>query len=92
MKEKRRRTRTTGSSSVFARIRTMVDEEELVAIIEQPDGSMVDTPVRVARNGGAGPVRSNAEGPKSASAPDHRRAGKFKKQQRAPPKYQRPNQ
>ncbi len=39
-----------------------MDEEELVAIIEQPDGSMLDTPVRVARNGGACRVRSNAEG------------------------------
>ena len=67
-----------------------MDEEELVVIIEQPDGSMVDTPVRVARNGGAGPVRSNAEGSKSASASD--RAGKFKKQRRAPPKYVRPEQ
>jgi hypothetical protein len=55
-----------------------MDEEELVAIIEQPDGSMLDTPVCAARNGGAGPVRSNVQGSKSASAPD--RAGKFKKQ------------
>ncbi len=65
-----------------------MDEEELVAVIEQPDGSMLDAPVRVARNGGAGPVRSNAQGSKSASASD--RAGKFKKQRRAPPKYVRP--
>ncbi len=62
-----------------------MDEEELVAIIEQPNGSMLDTSVRVARNGGAGPVSSNAEGSKSASASD--RAGKFKKQRRVPPKY-----
>ncbi len=54
-----------------------MDEEELVAIIEQPDGSMLDTPVRVAYNGGAGRVRSNAEGSNSASAPN--RAVKFKK-------------
>ncbi len=65
-----------------------MDEEELVDIIKQPDGSMVDTPVPVARNGGAGPVRSNAQGSKSASASD--RARKFKKQQQAPPKYVRP--
>ncbi len=51
-----------------------MDDEERVAIIEQPDGSMLDTPVRVARNGRASPFRSNAEGSKSASAPD--RAGK----------------
>ena len=62
-----------------------MDDDERVAIVEQPDGSMLDTPVRVARNGGAGPVRSNAQGSKSASASD--RAGKFKKQRRAPPKY-----
>ena len=37
--------------------------------IEQPDGAMLDTPFRVARSGGAGRVRSNAEGSKSASAP-----------------------
>ncbi len=69
-----------------------MDEEELVAIIEKPDGFMLYTPVRVARNGGAGRVRSNhdAEGSKSASAPD--RAVKFKKQRRAPTKYVRPNQ
>jgi hypothetical protein len=62
-----------------------MDEEELVAIIEQPDGSMLDTPVGVARNGGVGRVRSNAEGSKSASAPD--RAVKFKKQRQTPPNY-----
>ncbi len=67
-----------------------MDEEELVAIVEQPDCSMLDMPVLVARNGGAGPVRSNAQGSKSASASD--RAGKFKKQRRTPPKYVRPNQ
>ena len=60
-----------------------MDDDERVAIVEQPDGSMLNTPVRVARNGWAGPVRSNAEGSKSASASD--RAGKFKKQRRAPP-------
>ncbi len=62
-----------------------MDEEELVAIFEQPDGSLLDAPVRVACNGGAGRERSNAHGSKSASAPD--RAGK---QRRAPPKYVRP--
>ena len=67
-----------------------MDDDERVAIVEQPDGSMLDTPVRVARNGGAGPVRSNAKGSKSASASD--RARKFKKQRRAPPKYVRPEQ
>ncbi len=55
-----------------------MDDEERVAIIEQPDGSMLDRPVRVARNGGACPVRSDSEASKSASAPY--RAGKFKKQ------------
>ncbi len=34
-----------------------MDDDKRVAIVEQPDGSMLDTPVRVARNGGAGPVR-----------------------------------
>ena len=67
-----------------------MDDDERVAIVDQPDGSMLDTPVRVARNGGAGPIRFNAEGSKSASAPD--RAGKFKKQRWAPPKYVQPNQ
>jgi hypothetical protein len=33
-----------------------MDEEELVSIIEKPDGSMLDTPV--ACNGGAGPAES----------------------------------
>ncbi len=65
-----------------------IDDEKRVAIVEQPDGSMLNTPFRVARNGRAGPVRSNAQGSKSASAPN--RAGKFKKQRRAPPKYVRP--
>ena len=51
---------------------------------------MLDTPFRVARNGGAGRVRSNAEGSKSASAPD--RAVKFKKQRQAPEKYVRSKQ
>jgi hypothetical protein len=55
-----------------------MDDDEIVAIIEQPDGSMLDTPVRVAQNGGAGRIRSNAEGFKYASALD--RAVKFKKQ------------
>ena len=67
-----------------------MDDDKLVAIIEQPDGSMLDTPVRFACNGGAGRVRSNAEGSQSASVPDS--TGKFKKQRRAPPKYERPNQ
>ena len=52
--------------------------------------SMLATPVRVARNGGAGRVRSNAEGSKSASAPV--RSGKFKKQRVAPEKYVRPKE
>ncbi len=47
-----------------------MNEEELVAIVEQPDGSMLDTTVQVARNGGASPLRSNAEGSKSTSAAD----------------------
>ncbi len=47
-----------------------MDKEELVAIIEQPDGSMLDKTIRVARNGGGGRVRSNAKGSKSASSPD----------------------
>ncbi len=67
-----------------------MDDDERVAIVEQPDGSMLDTPVRVTRNGGASRVRSNAEGSKTSSASD--RAGKFKKQRRAPPKYVRPKQ
>ncbi len=50
-----------------------MDDDEHVAILEQPDGSMLYTPVLVARNGGAGPARSNAEGSKSTSAFD--RAG-----------------
>ena len=67
-----------------------MDDDGHVVVIEQPDGSMLDTPFRVARNGGAGRVRSNAEGSKSASAPD--RAAKFKKQRRAPGKYVRPKE
>ena len=67
-----------------------MDDDGHVVVIEQPDGSMLDTPVRVARNGGTGRVRSNAEGSKSASAPD--RSGKFKKQQVAPGKYVRPKE
>ena len=59
-----------------------MDDDEHVAIIEQPDGSMLETPVRVARNGGTFQVRSNGKGSKSASAPDL--AVKFKKQRRAP--------
>ena len=46
-----------------------MDDDGHVVVIEQPDGAMLDTPLRVARNGGAGRVRSNAEGSKSASAP-----------------------
>ena len=61
-----------------------MDDDRHGFVIEQPDGAMLDTPVRVARNGGAGRVRSNAQGSKSASAPV--RSGKFKKQRRAPPK------
>ena len=67
-----------------------MDDDERVAIVEETDGSMLDTPVRVACNGGAGPVRSNAEGLKSASASD--RAGKFKKQRRADREYVRPKE
>ena len=67
-----------------------MDDDEHVVVIEQPDGAMLATPFRVARNGGAGRVRSNAEGSKSASAPD--RSGKFKKQRRAPGKYVRPKE
>ena len=61
-----------------------MDDDRHVVIIEQPDGAMRDTPVQVARNGGAGRVRSNSQGSKSASAPV--RSGKFKKQRVAPPK------
>ena len=46
-----------------------MDDDRHVVVIEQPDGAMRDTPVRVARNGGAGRVRSHAEISKSASAP-----------------------
>ena len=67
-----------------------MDDDWHGVVIEQPDGAMLDTPVRVARNGGAGHVRSNAEGSKSASAPD--RAGKFKKRRAAPDKYVRPKE
>ena len=67
-----------------------MDDDEHLAIIEQPDGSMLETPVRVDRNGGAGRVRCNGEGLKSLSAPDH--AVKFKKQRRAPGKYVRQQQ
>ena len=67
-----------------------MDDDGNVVVIEQHDGSMLDTPFRVARNGGAGRVRSNAEGSKSASAPDC--AVKSKKRRRAPEKYVRPKQ
>ena len=60
-----------------------MDDDGHVVVVEQPDGAMHDTPVRVARNGGAGRVRSNAKGSKSASPV---RSGKFKKQRVAPPK------
>ena len=53
-----------------------MDDEGHVVVIKQPDGAMLATPFRVARNGRAGRVRSNAEGSKSASAPV--RAAKFK--------------
>jgi hypothetical protein len=56
---------------------------------EQPDGSMLETLVRVARNGGAVQVRSNGKSSKSASAPY--RAVKFKMQRRAAGKYVRPS-
>ena len=65
-----------------------MDDDGQVVVIEQPDGAMLDTTVRVARNGGAGRVRSNAEGSKSASASD--RSGKFKMRRVAPGKYVRP--
>ncbi len=39
-----------------------MDDDMLVAIIVQPYRSILDTPVQVARNGGAGLVQSNAEG------------------------------
>ena len=61
-----------------------MDDDGHVVVIKQPDGAMLDTPVRVARNGGASRVRSHAEISKSASAPV--RTGKFKKQRVAPPK------
>ena len=67
-----------------------MDDVEDVVCIEAPVPSNACTPRPVARNGGAGPVCSNAEGSKSASAPD--RAGKFKKQRLAPPPYVWPNQ
>ena len=67
-----------------------MDDDGHVVLIEQPDGAMLATPFRVARNGGAGRVRSNAEGSKSASASV--RSGKFKKQRRAPEKYVRPKE
>ena len=67
-----------------------MDDDGHVVVIEQPDGAMLATSFRVARNGGAGRVRSNAEGSKSASASD--RSGKFKKQGRAPGKYVRPKE
>ena len=66
-----------------------MDDDKHVAIIEQPDGSMLDRPVLVARNGGACRVRSNAVGSKSASAPVH--ALKSKKQRRALGEYVLPN-
>ena len=61
-----------------------MDDDRNVVVIEQPDGSMIDTPLRVARNGGADRVRSNAQGFKSATAPV--RSGKFKKRRVALPK------
>ena len=67
-----------------------MDDDGHVVVIEQPDRAVLDTPVRVARNGGDGRVRSNAEGSKSASAPV--RAGKFKKRRVAPEKYVRPKE
>ena len=63
----------------------MDDDGHVVVVIKQSDGSMLDTPVRVAHNGWVGPVRSNAEGSKSASASV--RSGKFKKRRVAPEKY-----
>ena len=61
-----------------------MDDDRHAVVIKQPDGAMLDTPFRVARNGGAGRVRSHAEISKSASAPV--RSGKFKKRRVAPPK------
>jgi hypothetical protein len=51
-----------------------MDDDKPAAIFEQP-GSMLDTPVRLALNGGAGRVFFNADCTKPASAPDS--AGKF---------------
>ena len=67
-----------------------MDDDGHVVVIEQPDGAKFATPFRVARNGGAGRVRSNADGSKSTSAPD--RAVKSKKRRRAPEKYVLPKQ
>ena len=67
-----------------------MDDNGHVVVIEQPDGAMLATPFRVARNGGAGRVRSNAEGSKSASASF--RSGKFKQRRVAPEKYVRPKE
>ena len=67
----------------------VMDDDGHVVVIEQPDGAMLDTPVRVARIGWAGRVRSNAEGSKSASAPV--RSGKSKKRRVAPPKKKKKN-
>ena len=69
-----------------------MDDDGHVVVIKHPDGAMLDTvtPFRVARNGGAGPVRSNAEGSKSASAPV--RSGKFKKRRVAPEMYVHPKE
>ena len=67
-----------------------MDDDGHVVVIEQPDGAMLASPFRVARNGGAGRVRSNAEVSKSASAPV--RSEKFKKWRVAPEKYVRPKE
>ena len=67
-----------------------MDDDGHVVVIEQPDGAMRDTPVRVARNGGGARVRFNCEDSKSASSPVC--AGKFKKQRRAPEMYVRPKE
>ena len=62
-----------------------MDDDDYVAIIKQPDGSMLEKQLRDACNGGAVRVCSNGKGSKSASAPV--RSGKFKKQLLAPCEY-----
>ncbi len=56
-----------------------MDDDNHVVIIKQLDGSMLETQLRVARNGRAVRVRSNGEGSKPVSSPVD--AVKFKKPQ-----------